>query len=278
MLASQLAYVDFMKNGRTAALTEAARKADKMSHSMLNALRSQSANTQCFDCNATKPGWAALPHGVFICIDCAQLHRHMGRTVSQTKAINTGTYLWFEPELQVMKDVGNEVAQRAFANVCDGLPPKPSRDDAPERKLAYVQAKYAGAKQPDWAQAKASPSKLLLRDPCPAASAPTIKMKPPTVKTPGLQGARRVVWESLGEPPTQPAPRPTSAMLPMVVGDLIDFSEELHVKREPPAAPAGAGAAAARSGAAAANGDAHQAGWCRGVVDPNADFFAKFGL
>jgi len=112
---------------------------DKANHAELNAMRARPCNLECFDCTARKPGWAVLPHGVFVCIDCAQVHRNLGRHVSQTKAINTGTYLWFEPEMSLMRVAGNEVAARMFAN---GAPMKPSRDAPAATKAVYARAKY----------------------------------------------------------------------------------------------------------------------------------------
>ena len=61
-------------------------------------------------------------------------------TVSQTKAVNTGTYLWFPHELAVMRAVGNGVAAHAFG--AEAAAAKPSRDAAPEAKLAYTRCKY----------------------------------------------------------------------------------------------------------------------------------------
>ena len=66
--------------------------------------------------------------------------RQIGRHISQTKAINTGTYLWFPHELEVMRAVGNGVAARAFG--AEAAAAKPSRDAAPEAKLAYARRKY----------------------------------------------------------------------------------------------------------------------------------------
>ena len=87
MLLSQKNYIEWMKRGKTAEEKAAAAAADKKSHAELNAMRAK--HSECFDCCAKKPGWAVLPHGVFVCIDCAQVHRNMGRHISQTKAINT---------------------------------------------------------------------------------------------------------------------------------------------------------------------------------------------
>ena len=58
--------------------------ADKKSHAELNAMRAKHA--ECFDCDAKKPGWAVLPHGVFVCIDCAQVHRNLGTHISKVPA------------------------------------------------------------------------------------------------------------------------------------------------------------------------------------------------
>jgi len=64
----------------------------------------------------------------------------IGRHISQTKAINTGTYLWFPHELEVMRAVGNGVAARAFG--AEAAAAKPSRDAPAEAKLAYARRKY----------------------------------------------------------------------------------------------------------------------------------------
>ena len=152
LLPSQIGYIEYMRQGKTAALTDGARQNDHASHAELNKLRALPCNSTCFDCTALKPGWAVLPHGVFICIDCAQTHRDMGRHVSQTKAIDTGTYLWYPAELAVMREVGNTVAAAAFAEF--NLPRKPSKDAKPAEKLAYSQAKY-GRVSPDFVAAAA---------------------------------------------------------------------------------------------------------------------------
>lgn len=158
MLTSQIEYMAAMKAGRTQAAIEEAKRQDKASHAELNQLRSLPHNSTCADCDAMKPGWAALPHGVFICMDCAQMHRFLGRHISQTKAINTGTYLWMPYEIAVMREVGNGVASRAFADA--GLPPKPNRGAPEAQRLAYAEAKYVKC-QPNWKLAASPPISMV---------------------------------------------------------------------------------------------------------------------
>jgi hypothetical protein len=176
LLPSQIGYVEYMRQGKTAALTDGARQNDHASHAELNKLRALPCNSTCFDCTALKPGWAVLPHGVFICIDCAQTHRNMGRHVSQTKAIDTGTYLWYPAELAVMREVGNTVAAAAFAEF--NLPPKPSKDAKPAEKVAYSQAKY-GRGSPDFVAAAAR-----LRAATPSAADPSLTAAAAAAATP----------------------------------------------------------------------------------------------
>ena len=75
-----------------------------------------------------------------LCYACQPCLGQIGRHISQTKAINTGTYLWFPHELEVMRAVGNGVAARAFGP--EAAAAKPSRDAPAEAKLAYARRKY----------------------------------------------------------------------------------------------------------------------------------------
>lgn len=213
MLACQRDYVSAMAEGKTKAMTEAAKRDDSASHAHLNKLRSRPENATCFDCNALKPGWAVLPHGIFVCIECAQLHRSLGRHISQTKAINTGTYLWYPHEIRVMEEVGNAVAARAFGMRDQ---PKPSRDASPAEKLAYVKAKYESANPPpDFVRAVAMPenvqqAKVQLQNAVAPLQTQTLNRFSSITLKPGLKGALRTSATALEQPATSVTSKPNT--------------------------------------------------------------------
>eukprot|EP00035_Acanthoeca_spectabilis_P022319 m.443077 g.443077 ORF g.443077 m.443077 type:complete len:248 (+) comp18917_c0_seq1:159-902(+) len=124
---------------RTAAEKEAANKAHTESHATLRAL--QKASGGCADCTARMSGWAALPHGAFICINCAQIHRRIGRHISQVKAVNTGTYVWCPDEIAVMAYGGNARVQAEYCAAADA-PPRPEEGAPVQEKEQYIRRKY----------------------------------------------------------------------------------------------------------------------------------------
>ena len=191
LLPQQHDYIRGQQAGKTEAMKTNAKSNDKDAHAELNRQRALPCNSECFDCTARKPGWAVLPWGVHICIDCAQVHRNLGRHVSQTKSINTGTYLWFDHERPVMRAVGNSVAARAFGTEC--MAAKPSRDAAPGEKAAYAQAKYVDFK---WGVPDFEAAAALRRDSAVAA-----------------QPARAVVASPAPQPAPQPVVQPKSAAI-----------------------------------------------------------------
>mmetsp|Transcript_22802 Transcript_22802/g.64094 ORF Transcript_22802/g.64094 Transcript_22802/m.64094 type:complete len:255 (+) Transcript_22802:129-893(+) len=120
-----------------------ARKNDRETHRRLKLLLKRPGNGECADCRTKCPGWASLPHGVHICIDCAQVHRHIGRHISQVKAITTGTYLWYADEYDAMEFMGNNNAARLYlGRHPDGLNVKVPASASRAEREKYIREKY----------------------------------------------------------------------------------------------------------------------------------------
>lgn len=64
------------------------------------------ANTLCFDCGKGPAHWASVNNSVYLCMNCAGVHRGFGVTISYIRSITIDT--WNETQINFMKVGGNK--------------------------------------------------------------------------------------------------------------------------------------------------------------------------
>lgn len=70
--------------------------------------------TRCFDCNMPNPQWASTSYGIFVCLECAGIHRSYGLLISRIKSINMDN--WSLLEYKLLEIGGNDKLEKFFAD------------------------------------------------------------------------------------------------------------------------------------------------------------------
>ena len=83
------------------------------SHPELQQLITIEANQKCFDCGQPNPQWASINNGVFLCLRCAGVHKHLCSDISLVRSIQLET--WNDKYMMFLKKGGNAQYKAALA-------------------------------------------------------------------------------------------------------------------------------------------------------------------
>lgn len=97
-------------------------------------------NRLCSDCSMVGPTWASKNIGVFVCLDCAGVHRSMGTDISQVRSVDLDS--WTPAWVAVMERVGNAIGNSCYEA---RMPPgkKISPSVSKDARSAFIREKYA---------------------------------------------------------------------------------------------------------------------------------------
>lgn len=111
-------------------------------HEELVDLLQRKDNRCCADCSSSDPKWASVNLGVFLCIECAGVHRSLGVGIS--RVMSTEMDSWRNEWIETCSKVGNELASQYYEHCDTGNLRPDERGRGCTRKLReiWIRAKY----------------------------------------------------------------------------------------------------------------------------------------
>ncbi|KIM64665.1 hypothetical protein SCLCIDRAFT_15206 [Scleroderma citrinum Foug A] len=116
--------------------------ATERNHRALTEIAMKPGNDVCADCKARMPRWASFNLGIFICMNCASIHRKIGTHVTKVKSLSLDE--WTKDQIEFMRQNGNVKSNQLY-NPDETRHPPPTnmvdseRDSDLER---FIRAKY----------------------------------------------------------------------------------------------------------------------------------------
>ncbi|KAI6015266.1 hypothetical protein F5J12DRAFT_523718 [Pisolithus orientalis] len=171
---------------------------------VLMELVSKPGNDVCADCKARAPRWASFNIGIFICVNCASIHRKIGTHITKVKSLTLDE--WSKEQVEFMKQNGNIKSNQLYCPDEVRHPPPANligteRDSELEK---FIRAKYEFKRFMSRKSPMAAPRNAVIPPPR-AASASTQHTR---ARPMSLSGEAPVVRKGSPVPPPPPEKTP----------------------------------------------------------------------
>uniref|UniRef100_A0A3B4YA77 ArfGAP with RhoGAP domain, ankyrin repeat and PH domain 1 n=2 Tax=Seriola lalandi dorsalis TaxID=1841481 RepID=A0A3B4YA77_SERLL len=129
-------WVDAMRNAIGEALSNS---------EVADRIWAEPSNSNCADCGAPKPEWAAINLCVVVCKRCAGEHRGLGPSISKVRSLKMDRKVWTEELIQVFLLLGNERVNSFWAA---NIPPSEALtpSSCSEERRRFITNKYRQGK------------------------------------------------------------------------------------------------------------------------------------